>query len=101
MCRLLAVLVAILIAVAGCESSGPTGPSRSPTVLNINQATVEDLEKLPGIGPKRARSIIASRNARGGRFTTLEELLQIDGIGETTLNTIRAHVVLGPPRDRP
>ena len=98
--RLWAILVALLLAVAACESGGTTQAPQTGEVLNINQATVEELEKLPGIGPKRARSIIASRNARGGMFTTYEEILQVDGIGETTLDRIRGMITLGPPKPK-
>jgi competence protein ComEA len=95
--RLWAVLVALALVFAACESGEVT---HEPGVLNINQATVEDLERLPGIGPKRARSIIASRNARGGKFTTYEEILEIDGIGPTTLDRIRGYIILGPPNPK-
>jgi competence protein ComEA len=62
--------------------------------LNLNRATVKELEALPGIGPKLARSIMASRNARGGRFQHLDDLLEINGIGTKTLAEIRPHVVV-------
>lgn len=91
-----AIILALVLAFGGCESGGSTH-SPSDEGLNINQATVADLEKLPGIGEKRARSIIASRNARGGMFRTYEELLEIDGIGQTTLDRIRGYITLGPP----
>jgi competence protein ComEA len=91
--RFLAFILAILIA---CESQ-PPGP---PEPLNINQATEKQLEALPGIGPVRARSIIASRNARGGMFTTMDDLLQIDGIGQTTIDRISPLVILGPPNPK-
>jgi competence protein ComEA len=98
--RLWAVVLALLIALAACESDGRTHQQEPDGVININQATVADLEKLPGIGEKRARSIIASRNARGGMFRTYDEILQIDGIGETTLDRIRGYIVLGPPNPK-
>ncbi len=98
MMRPLMLLFTLLLAVTGCEESG--GSSQPPPTLaplNINRATVKELEALPALGPKRARSIVASRNARGGHFTTLEDLVDIDGIGEHTVNAIRPYVVLGPP----
>ncbi|MBA3395082.1 MAG: helix-hairpin-helix domain-containing protein [Deltaproteobacteria bacterium] len=96
--RSLTLLFTALLALASCEDTG--GSSRPPPTLaplNINRATVKELEALPALGPKRARSIVASRNARGGHFTTLEDLADIDGIGEHTVNAIRPYVVLGPP----
>lgn len=98
--RLWAVLVAIVLALAACESGGSTHAPPRGEALNINQATVADLEKLPGIGEKRARSIIAARNARGGMFTTYDEIIAIDGIGEQTLDRIRGHITLGPPKPK-
>lgn len=71
----------------------PTPTTTAP--LDLNAATEKQLEALPGIGPKHARSILASRNARGGRFQRLEDLLTIDGIGPKTVEAIRPFVVLG------
>ena len=88
-------LVALLIAC-----SNPSVLDGQAEAININQATTAELEKLPGIGPKKARSIIAARNARGGQFTSFDEILAIDGIGEATLAQLRPHIVLGPPKPR-
>lgn len=94
--RLLILVLALLL---GCQDEGAPAPQPIPGLrLNLNRATVEELEKLPAIGPKHARSIIASRNARGGRFDSIEQLLQIDGIGPKTVEEIRPYVELGPPR---
>lgn len=100
MSRVLGVLLAVMLALAGAgcdEGSGTPGYAPSPGApLDLNHATVRELEQLPAIGPKHARSIMASRNARGGRFERLEDLLAIDGIGEKTVEAIRPYVVLGP-----
>jgi competence ComEA-like helix-hairpin-helix protein len=64
--------------------------------LDLNRATVAELERLPGIGDKLAHSIIASRNARGGQFRSVEDLLQIDGIGEKTLANVRPYLYVTP-----
>lgn len=87
----------IMLIVAGVVACAAPPPPAQDGLLNINQATAAQLEALPGIGPKRARTIVASRNARGGKFTTLEEIEAIDGIGTLTLNQIRGRVYLGPP----
>jgi competence protein ComEA len=50
------------------------------TVLNVNRATVVELEGLPGIGPSLARRIVADREARGP-FATVEALDRIPGVG--------------------
>lgn len=89
----LAFLVAFLVA---CEEP-PAGPRESPppanlVPLDLNTATTKQLEALPGIGTKHASSIIHSRNARGGRFTSVDQLLEIDGIGPKTVDKIRPYV---------
>ncbi len=60
----------------------PTGP------ININTATQEELDVLPGIGPSRALDIIAYREKNGG-FKTPEELQNVTGIGEATFERLR------------
>jgi competence protein ComEA len=52
--------------------------------LDINQMTEADLEMLPGVGPVLAHRIIIMRQANGG-FGSLDELLQVDGVGEKKL----------------
>lgn len=59
--------------------------------ININTATVDQLQSLKGIGPKTAARIIAHRKRVGG-FNSLEDLLQIKGIGPKTLNKFRGNV---------
>ena len=85
--RLEALVLALF--VLGCEGApSPIGP------LDLNRATVEQMEALPAIGPKLARSIMAARNARGGRFANLDEVLAIDGVGPKTIDAIRPYVVV-------
>jgi competence protein ComEA len=63
----------------------PPPPEKS---ININTAGIEELERLPGIGEKTARKIIALRNDRGA-FAKLEELLDVNGIGEVKFKKIK------------
>ncbi|MEV0294079.1 ComEA family DNA-binding protein [Nocardia sp. NPDC050710] len=56
--------------------------------VNLNTATESDLDALPGVGPVTARAIITWRTANG-RFTDLEQLGEIDGIGPTRLARLR------------
>ncbi len=55
-----------------------------PSRMNLNTATASQLERLPRIGPKMAARILAYREAHGG-FRSVEELVQVRGIGEKTL----------------
>ena len=61
--------------------------------ININTAGAEELVKLPGIGPAYAQRIVEWR-AENGRFTSVEQLLQIRGIGEKRLEQIKPYIRL-------
>jgi competence protein ComEA len=80
--------------VAPSGSVGST-PSASATggLINVNTATSTELEELPGIGPVTAEAILQWRTEHG-RFSTVEELLEVSGIGEVTLAKIRDHVTV-------
>ncbi len=62
-------------------------------VVNVNTATATELEMLPGIGASRAAALIAAREESGG-FASLDELLEVKGIGEASLAKLRPHLVL-------
>lgn len=63
--------------------------------LDLNSATLEELIGLPGIGPVLARRILEYREAHGG-FQSVEELLEVRGIGPKRLAQIRERVRVGP-----
>lgn len=60
----------------------------SPTLVDINAATLDQLDSLPGIGPVTAQSIIDYR-ITNGRFKHVEDLLEVDGIGQATFDKIK------------
>lgn len=74
-------------AVSAAPASG-TGSSRSSTKVDLNTATAEELDKLPGIGPATAEAIIRHRETHG-RFRSVTELLEVRGIGEAKLEQLR------------
>lgn len=75
--------------VAGTLGDAPSGES----LVNLNTADQATLETLPGVGPVTAESILAWRTDNGG-FTAVDELLEVDGIGEATLADIAPLVTL-------
>lgn len=77
---------------SGADGGGPGGGA--PPVLDLNTATQSDLESLPGVGPVTAGHILAWRDAHG-RFTRVDELLEVNGIGERTLAQLEPLVVVG------
>ena len=70
----------------------PNAPRNGiPTLIDINQATVADLDRLPGIGPSTARAIVDHRT-RNGPFASVDDLLAVRGIGPAKLAELRALV---------
>ncbi|MGE5430196.1 MAG: ComEA family DNA-binding protein [Syntrophomonadaceae bacterium] len=59
--------------------------------IDINSAEAEDLMKLPGIGGKTAGRILELRNLKG-RFNSVDELLEVKGIGQAKMNKIRKYI---------
>jgi competence ComEA-like helix-hairpin-helix protein len=68
--------------------------------IDINAATVKELEELPGVGPTTAKAIVLFR-MRSGRFRRVDDLLAIRGISEAKLRNMRRYVTLGPPPATP
>lgn len=75
---------------AGVASNAP--PSAG-ALVNLNTATGEQLESLPGVGPVTAEKILSWRESHGA-FSSVDELLEIDGIGEKTFAELAPLVTL-------
>ncbi len=83
--------LAILIPVLLFWSSVVIG---QPAQVNINKASAVELQKLPGIGPKKADLVVEYRT-NNGAFRTVDELIQVKGIGPKTLARIRPLASVG------
>ena len=92
----------VSVQVPAAMHSAPTAPSEtaSPTTqtisypIDINTASAEELETLPGIGRVLARRIEAFRE-ENGRFSRLEELMQVEGIGEKRMEELLEYIWIG------
>lgn len=67
-----------------------------PTI-NLNAATIDQLETLPGIGRKTAERIIEYRTKSGG-FKRIEDLMNVKGIGEKSFLKLKPLVSVAPPK---
>jgi len=88
--RVMPVLCALLLAAAVAGAQDSRSASGQPTV-NINTATAEQLQLLPGVGPALAGRIIAFREANGP-FEKVDELAAVQGIGDKSLAKLRPYV---------
>ncbi len=65
----------------------------STALVDLNTATASELDSLPEVGPVTAAAIIAWRDEHGG-FSAVDELIEVDGIGEVTLSRIAPHATV-------
>jgi competence protein ComEA len=106
MVRLLASLVAIgslfgasLAAQQATQKPAARTEARpAAATINLNTATAGDLEKLPGIGQKVAARIVDYRQ-KNGPFKKVEELMNVQGIGEKSFLQIRSQLTVGSTTD--
>jgi competence protein ComEA len=61
--------------------------------VNVNNAGIDELTKLPGIGIKTAEAIVQYRN-KFGKFNSVEDLLNVKGIGNSKLETIKDKIIV-------
>ena len=76
---------------APTTSAGAAAPVAPSGPVNLNSATLEQLETLDGVGPATAQKIVEYREQHGG-FKSVDELDQVSGIGEKRLAALRDHV---------
>jgi len=97
--RALLAAVALLLAApqALASDTNPAPGGRGEAVLsgtvNVNTASIEELQLLPGVGESRARAIVEARRQRGG-FKSLDQLVEVKGIGAVLLDRLRPHLTL-------
>jgi competence protein ComEA len=85
------VLVPEKVRAAAGATAGAAAPTEPGVPLNLNTATLEQLDELDGIGPATAQSILDYREEHGG-FGSVEELGQVPGIGDVRLASLREQV---------
>jgi competence protein ComEA len=86
---------ALATAVAFAQEAQPVAPTQ---VVNVNTATTAQFEALPGIGPSMAQRIVSYRE-KNGPFKKLEDLMNIQGIGEKSFLKLRPFLTIGGQGD--
>ncbi|CYY02788.1 ComEA family DNA-binding protein [Streptococcus suis] len=83
----------ISVVASTTASSAMSPEEKSTSLVNLNTATEADLQTISGIGAKRAADIIAYREANGG-FKSVNDLNNVSGIGDKTMESIRPYVTV-------
>ncbi|MEC8422148.1 MAG: ComEA family DNA-binding protein, partial [Myxococcota bacterium] len=76
---------------------GTPAHSSGGPIVDLNTATIADLDALPGIGPAKARTIVNWRDQHGP-FTSVDQLDEVPGIGPATIAGLRTRVSIGSER---
>ncbi len=95
---LLVLLVTLTITMPATLTFGATKSNKDTTVMltekvNINTSSEEILTTVPGIGPKKAKSIYTYRE-QNGNFIAVEDLVNIKGIGEKSLAKMKPYLTI-------
>ena len=100
-CCFITLLFAIVL--AGTPAAAQDKPAKSKTEaapaapLNLNTATIAQLQALPGVGAATAKLIVDHRQKNGG-FKKIEELMNIKGIGEKSFLKLKPMVTVAPEK---
>ena len=92
--RTLLVLLALLVATA----AAPALVAAATEPVDLNQASVAQLESLDGIGSAKAQAIVDFRDANGP-FASVDDLRKVRGIGDKLLASLRPQLTVGNDRD--
>ncbi len=87
-----AIFVATFAFLAAVLGAAPASAGAAAGVVNINTASAEQLQQLPGIGATKAQAIVKHRGTQP--FKSVEDLAKVKGIGEALLSKIKNRVVI-------
>jgi competence protein ComEA len=90
----LSALATAHISAQAAPSKAPSPSPDKPVVVNLNTATATELEQLPGVGPRVSARILEYRQKKGP-FKKIEELMNVQGIGEKTFLKLKPQLTVG------
>ena len=88
----LAVVFALMANVGTALAAAKAAPTSK---VNVNTATAEQFAVLPGVGPKLGARIVEYRQKSGGSFKSVQELMNVRGIGEKNFAKLQPHLTTG------
>jgi competence protein ComEA len=94
LCALAGLLSAQPLVAQSVQTRTDARAAKPAGVINLNTATSAELETLPGVGAKMAARIIEYRQKKGP-FKKIEELMNVQGIGEKNFLKLRAQLTVG------
>ncbi|MBI1750251.1 MAG: helix-hairpin-helix domain-containing protein [Acidobacteria bacterium] len=95
----LATLLALVLPVLSLAVPQSRKPPPPEKPLDLNSATVEELQQLPTVGPTAAKAIVRFRE-KSGPFRRVEDLLAVRGFTKKRLEKIRSYITVVPPSNQ-
>lgn len=89
-------VVALLAAASPANATDAAAPAPAKKTVNVNQASADELARLPRVGPSLAGKIIAHRE-KNGPFKRAEDLMEVKGVGEKMFTTLKPYVAVSGP----
>ncbi|MDP1568646.1 MAG: helix-hairpin-helix domain-containing protein [Vicinamibacterales bacterium] len=89
-----------MMAHAAPQTGGAAQAAAPAATVNLNTASPAELERLPGIGPRTAERIVEYRT-KNGDFKKVEELMNVQGIGEKSFLRLKPLISVTPPKASP
>ena len=98
--RMVATAAAVALALVTCvgTASAEAAKAAPAAKVNVNTATAEQFAALPGVGAKLGARIVEYRQKSGGSFKTVDEIMNVKGIGEKNFARLQAHLTTGEAR---
>ena len=91
--RTMVLVLCLGLILAPAAAMAQKSKSTLTEKVNLNTATLEQLQTLPGVGPSLAKTIIEYRS-KSGKFSKIEELLNVKGVGEKKYQQIKDRLVV-------